>query len=159
MAQAARRGEAQAWAQTAAHYTGDDCLLWPFKAKMTSGYGSIKTSNPRKQVGVHRFVCELAKGPAPMTGMECAHSCGVKMCCNPKHLRWTTHVENEADKAIHGTKNTGSRNGAAKLTTADVLKIREQHCSGSSGRDLSRHYGVSPASISLIVNKHNWSWL
>lgn len=158
MSRVAKRGEAQAWARSAARHTGDDCLLWPFKAVGTNGYGTIRTAG-RKMVGAHRLVCKLAHGAPPSSGLECAHSCGIKLCCNPNHLRWTTHPENEADKARHGTNNIGSRNGAAKLTASAVWQIREKHARGASGRSLAKHYAVSPAAISLIVNGLNWAWL
>ena len=159
MARPAKWGEAQAWAREAAQYNGDDCLIWPFKAKMTSGYGSIKAANPRRQVGAHRFICELAKGPPPESRMECAHGCGVKMCCNPKHLRWATHRENDADKDAHGTRNIGIRNGSAKLTVEQVLRIRRLRAEGTSVHALAREHEMSPSSISLIANRINWSWL
>jgi hypothetical protein len=155
MSRKAMRGEARAWALAAAEHAGEECLLWPFSAMMTSGYGAIRIAN-RKMTGAHRFVCELAKGAPPSSKMDCAHSCGNKLCCNPKHLRWATHLENEADKAAHGTTNAGERNGQAKLSGADVAQIRARYSGGSSGASLSRLYGVSAASISLIVNGHHW---
>jgi hypothetical protein len=81
----------------------DDCILWPF-GDCGHGYGS--------QVGElgypHQFVCSKFHGPAP-TEHEVAHGCGNRKCINPKHLRWALHVENEADKFIHGTRKPSAR--------------------------------------------------
>ena len=50
----------------------------------------------------------------------------------------------------------GEGNLHAKLTTKEVLTIRE---SSASGVDLAHRFSVSPATISLIRNRHNWKHL
>lgn len=79
-------------------YDGDACLMWPFQWPECDYYPRIKYNG--KTVKVHRAVCLEAHGPAPEGKNEVAHSCGngIQGCCNPKHLRWATHVENMADR-------------------------------------------------------------
>ena len=156
MAKQANRGEVQEWLRSAASFDGDACLLWPFKSVSGSGYPSVRTTG-RRMDGAHRVVCATAYGPG--AGMECAHNCGNKMCCNPRHLRWATHRENERDKTEHGTTNAGARNGSAKLTEEAVVAVREQYLRGRTGSDLARAYGVTASCISHIVNGRNWSCL
>jgi hypothetical protein len=155
MARQANWGEAQAWAQTAARYTGDDCLPWPFKAN-TYGYGTMGVGG--KTVKATRYVCQLAHG-APVGRVDCAHSCGNRLCCNPRHLRWATRAENEADKRLHGRDNRGERHGATILTTNDVLAIRAARKAGERNGKLARQYGVSPGTICNIMSGASWAWL
>jgi len=64
-------------------------------------------------------------------------------------------LENESDKLLHGTTNTGERNGHAKLTMEDVRRIRL--LSGKISQDaLGEIFGVSQSSISLIVLGKIW---
>jgi hypothetical protein len=156
MGRSAKWGEAQAWALSAVHYTGDDCLLWPFKAT-TCGYGTMGVAG--KTVKTHRYVCELASGSPPQSDMDCAHSCHVSLCCNPRHLRWATRAENEADKKANGTDNRGARHGKTTLTSDDVLAIRAARKSGFSTGEIARRYNVTPGSISNIMSGVSWAWL
>lgn len=123
-----------------------DCIIWPF-TQHTNGYGSIGHG-----IRVHRLVCERAYGPPP-EAQDAAHSCGVKLCVNPRHLRWATRSENEADKERHGTKARGERSGRAKLTAADVAFIR---AASGTNREIARRFGISDVQVSAIRRGKSW---
>jgi len=71
-----------------------------------TGYGVIKVFG--RFVGAHRFSYELHKGPVP-DGMEILHSCDVKACINPDHLRAGSHAENMAEAGERGLMRGGDR--------------------------------------------------
>lgn len=156
MAYAAKWGEALAWARDAARYTGDDCLLWPFRATI-DGYGILGGSG--RTMRATRYVCEIAHGKPPMEHMDCAHSCHTPACCNPRHLRWATRAENEADKRLNGTDNRGERHGKTTLTASDVLAIRAARRAGVRNAELARRYSITRGSISNIMSGFSWAWL
>lgn len=54
----------------------------------------------------HRLSYELHKGPIP-DGLQILHSCDVKNCINPDHLRVGTHSENMAEAADRGRMRSG----------------------------------------------------
>ena len=90
--------------------SSDDCLIWPFAVRKSSGYAAYTYRSAGRKVSVdaHRFVCELAHGK-PIDDDQAAHSCGVKLCINPHHLRWATPQENMDDAKAHGTVRGGGR--------------------------------------------------
>lgn len=137
-------------------YTGDDCLLWPYKRR--SGYGEIGAK--RKLQYVHRLVCEHANGPPPTPTHEAAHSCGRGHdgCCSQKHLRWATPAENAHDRIAHGTEGYGEKNGFAKLTDADGQNIRSLR-GKKSQRAIAAMYGVTQPCVFKIQTGITWGHL
>lgn len=145
------------WIEDHIDHEGIDCLIWPF-SKNSHGYGQININGA--PVGAHRIMCEKTNGPAPTAEHEAAHNCGKGQlgCIHPKHLRWATSAENSADLYAHGTINRGERNGGAKLTEADILRIR-QLSQTQSHRELATMFGVSRWTIQDIIHRRNWGWL
>jgi hypothetical protein len=144
--------------EVALKYEGDDCLLWPY-AKANYGYGEIRFGGRkgRKQL-THRVICELAYGPPPNDKNDAAHSCGNRLCCNPQHIRWASRLENVADTRTHGTITRGERNGSAKLTEADVQRIRL--LKGSATEEvIAEHFGVTRGTINAVYRRKSWAWL
>jgi ribosomal protein L11 len=67
---------------------------------------------------------------------------------NAKYIQKGTEMKNVDRK--------GQKNNLAKLTTAQVLEIRELYKQGAKQVDLARDYGVIQGHISLIVNRKTW---
>lgn len=107
----------------------------------------------------HVIVCTEAHGPRPTPGHEAAHSCGVRRCVNPRHLRWATTAENHADKHAHGTDARGERNPAHRLTADQVVAIRSRLARGEHPKDLAAEHGVVPSTIQHIAAGTTWAWL
>lgn len=66
------------------------CNLWTGRVE-AKGYGRATIGG--KQVLIHRAVWEHFRGPVP-PGKQLDHTCGVKLCANPDHLRTVTAREN-----------------------------------------------------------------
>lgn len=143
--------------EVAVPYQGENCLTWPFSTR-AHGYGQIAYQG--KNWVASRLVCEMAQGSPPEPSYQAAHSCGNGHlgCVNPNHISWKTPKDNLADKAIHGTIQTGERNGAAKLTASDVSSIRRLH-GKVPRREIAEMFGCSAANISSIVRRLNWTHL
>lgn len=114
-------GETEKWCRAAAQYTGAECLLWPFKRVYPNGYGAYNTR--QLATTAHRFVCRLAHGEPPQPKLQAAHSCGNRLCCNPRHLRWATCRENLADRKAHGTLRAGDSHHNTVYSDATLSEL------------------------------------
>jgi hypothetical protein len=114
---------------------------------------NIYTAGQWRQLSVHRLVCETFIG---LSDLGVAHIDGDPANNQLDNLRWSTQVENEADKREHGRMLLGSRHHQAKLNETNVRTIREQRALGVSLAALANSYGVSRATISRIALRKTW---
>lgn len=136
----------------------EDCVRWPY-GRGPDGQGRVWIKGRPREAA--RVVCERAQGAPPTPQHEAAHSCGKghEGCINPRHIRWATHIDNEADKLIHGTLPQGQRHGKAKLTEQVVIEVRRRAATGLSLAALAREYGVSRQAIADVIRRRSWGWL
>lgn len=148
-------GARLAWLENNKGHEGSECLPWPYGTTI-AGYGQMRLDGV--SMPASRAMCILAHGRPSTDELEAAHSCGNPICCNPRHLRWATPTENNADKRGHGTHRCGESIPWAKLREDDVKEIRRCH-----GRDtisqLARRFGVSSGAIYGVVHGKSWAWL
>jgi hypothetical protein len=76
---------------------GEDC--WGWNASVDKGYGHIKIGS--KKLRLHRASWMLHVGEIP-SGSDVKHSCGNKICANPKHLFLTDAVEHSDANVLCG---------------------------------------------------------
>ncbi len=134
---------------------GPECILWPHSR--SRGYGVMKVEG--KPQAVHRLSCTQHHGPAPTPNHVAAHSCRNKHCFNPRHLRWATPKENQADRIADGTNLRGTDHPGCVLTESDVRHIRDEVSRGTTQQSLADHYGVSRSTVTAIVGGVTWAWL
>lgn len=133
--------------------TTDECILWPFST-YKNGYGQCWFSG--RLIPAHRAMAIVAIGNPPTPRHQAAHSCGVRTCVNPLHLRWMTQSQNELDKRRHGTAQIGERNGGARLRIPQVLHICSL-LSSLSDREIGPLFGVDRKTISAIRFGKTWT--
>ena len=103
----------------------------------------------------HRVAYREAFGPIPK-GMCVLHSCDVRGCVNPAHLRLGSNADNVRDKMERGrfVPMRGEANGNAKLTDAQVEEIRAKWIPHKvTQKMLAVQYGVTLEMISLILRR------
>lgn len=149
-------GEAQAFLESVLADRTDECISWPFS---TNVHGRPKVFADGRVRTAARVVCERVHGIPPTPEHEAAHSCGSGGCVNPRHLRWATRAENEADKLDHGTHNRGEQHNMVKLKESDVIDIRRRVAAGESQRAIAREYRLGQPTVSKIVRRERWAWL
>lgn len=85
-----------------------DCLIWT-GANTPAGYGIIIVGG--KNVYVYRWVWEREHGPIP-EGMQVDHfKCFNPACCEIRHLRLTTHKQNQENRKGAQRNGTSGHRG------------------------------------------------
>lgn len=132
----------------AANADHDQCVEWPFAVRASSGYGAMNVGlgAAKRNIDAHVYVCVLAHGDRPTAQHQAAHSCGRKLCCNGRHIRWATALENMADAVAHGTLRGGGRY-RPRLGPSDVAAIKNSRLSLVA---LGRAFGMDPAYIGRV---------
>jgi hypothetical protein len=131
-----------------------ECLEWT-GALTGSGYGFFDFK--RKQYLAHRASYTVYKGKIPK-GKMIRHMCHNPKCCNPKHLKTGTHLDNMQDAVKAGRNVRGENIYTAKLSENDVLEIRKNY--KNVKHDLhkaSEIYGVLPVTIQKVILRKTWT--
>lgn len=84
----------------------DTCWLWT--AGTTLGYATFGPTERARTVRGHRWIYEQLVGPIP-AGMELDHTCKIKSCVNPDHLRVTTRKQNSENRGARAGSLSGFR--------------------------------------------------
>ena len=128
----------------------DSCIPWPFGISK-NGYGAMIFEG--KQTTSHRVALVLSTGKNP-SDLQACHSCRLRCCVNPRHLRWGTPRENQLDRIKDGTHQIGRHNSNAVLTESQVLSI---YSDPRQGVTLADEYSVSSTAIYYIKQGKAWS--
>jgi len=108
---------------------------------------------------VSQLVGEAFHGERPFPKAVIAHRDGTRDNDTPENLYWTTHKQNHADRETHGRAPKGVKNGCAKLSEKDVLRIREMSSKGVRQNDIADIFGIASSMVSHIKTRRNWRHL
>lgn len=136
---------------------GDGCWEWTGSGPDT-GYGNIHVGGRNELT--HRYSWALANGEIPR-GLCVLHRCDNRKCVRPSHLFLGSKKDNTRDMFFKGRERNlgilkGQDHGGAKLTTEDVLRIREAAARGATHVSQAAEYGVDASLIGLIVRRKAW---
>ncbi|MCY0962603.1 HNH endonuclease signature motif containing protein [Streptomyces sp. H27-H5] len=141
----------------------DTCWLWKAH-KSPTGYGRFKLPGTEGAVvQAHRWSYEHHHGPVP-DGNVVMHTCDVRNCVNPTHLRTGTQGDNLKDMRDKG-RHVGNpegvrewmRTNAPKLTYELAEELRAEYAKGGiSQRELGERYGVSREHARDIIARKRW---
>ena len=125
------------------------CLLFDGD---TNCYGYPRTLIAGRPVYVHRLVCETYHGDE--RDRLAIHSCGIRNCINPDHLRWGSSADNYSDAVGHGTRRQ------RELTKTQVQLARALYDRGKNTvRELARAAGVRDVVIWNAVMRRSYKWV
>jgi len=132
---------------------------WEWTASLDGkGYGQI-TIKKGLLKRAHRVAWELIRGSIPKGQLLC-HRCDNKKCVNPDHLFLGTQRDNVQDMDSKGrrvnTPHYGEQHGMAKLTNAQVKRIKEFLAVGVEGVELASLFKISVSTISHIKRRRQW---
>lgn len=130
----------------------DSCWIWRGK-KTHMGYGDFRIG--RRSFRAHRVAYTLLIGPIP-EGLKLLHSCDVKACVNPDHLRPGTDADNSRDAILRDRRPNGARIANAKLNDESIMVIRTCAEFGASHTELAEAYGITVSNVGHIVKRRTW---
>jgi hypothetical protein len=117
------------------------------------GYLRVNLAGTIRQV--HHLVLLTFVGPMP-AGMQVRHLNGNSGDPRLVNLAYGTSADNRADMRMHGTVPQGEKHYKARLTSAEVIAIRQ---SRESKFILAKRYGVCPSTIGHIRTHRIWKHL
>jgi hypothetical protein len=106
---------------------------------------------------VHRLVAQAFMGDCP-PGMQVCHNDGNKLNNVADNLRYDTPAGNSADRIEHGTSRRGEDSPRAKLTVAQVHRIRRMGKTMGRKR-IAEAIGITEWAVRDILSGRNWGWL
>ena len=115
-----------------------------------AGYAVVALGR-RRRGRIANLLLDAFVGPRP-AGQECRHLDGDRSNDSLENLAWGTSAENTEDQRRHGTLIGGERHGMAKLTNADVDKIRRM-AGTMTQRKIGEIFGVSQCHVSDIIHE------
>ncbi len=127
-----------------------------------NGHGYLNTTLC-SQGQVRRFRTHVLVARAfvlnPESKPQVNHKDGNKANNYYENLEWATPSENQRHAVAAGLhmKLPGESNPQSKLTTAQVLQIREWRAKGCSLATLAAEYGVGIMQISRICSRKRWA--
>ncbi|MBF0170813.1 MAG: HNH endonuclease [Nitrospinae bacterium] len=137
--------------------TESGCWIWTGTVNNT-GYGLIMAS-PGKVKCAHVISYEIYVGEIPegdgFHGNCVLHSCDIRCCVNPNHLRIGTQSENIQDcvkrNRHYSPSLFGEQNPRSKLTNNQISEIRDIGKTRTQ-KQIAETYGVSQSHISEVLN-------
>lgn len=119
-----------------------------------SGY--LSTTLGYRTYGLHRLAYLTWVGDIP-EGRVILHTCDVRTCINPAHLRTATYKENSEDAASKDRIRHQESHWNQRLDRSTIIEIyRAAHIGSLSQKDIGAFYGVSQMTVSLIKRKKRW---
>ncbi len=148
------------------HKRNEPKMLTPTQDRY--GYLGIRLckNSVEKRFKIHRLVAQyFVENPNGYN--EVNHKDGDKTNNSFENLEWVTRSQNLRHAFDLGLKvgtggggmSKGESNGRHKLTTKEVLEIRQKYVFGSTlygSIALAKEYGVSKKTIQAIINNQTW---
>jgi len=117
---------------------------------------TIRVEGRKRNALAHRIIWEHVHGPSP-AGMQVNHRDGVKSNNRISNLELVTNSGNRRHAFATGLQPVGSALVHAKLTEADIPKIRDLLAQGVTKAHLAKAYGVSRKAIRQVAQGKSWA--
>lgn len=143
------------WIRERCEVDANGCWIWTGSVQ-SKGYPvcGIPGKRSRTQL-VHRLALAIKLGHR-VDGMS-IHSCDVRRCCNPDHLRDGSAHDNMRDAKERGRLRTGERNPSSRITAVQARDVKLMVDKGVPIATVSRATGIARHVVVDIANDATWS--
>ena len=134
---------------------------WPWKGSIGTNskfpYGRFRYND--RIDNAHRVSYILTYGELKDEENHICHKCDNPICVNPYHLFEGTRQDNMDDMAIKGRRAVmrGEESGRAKITAADVAKIKRLRAKGWTLKRIGKKMGITFGNVWKILNGYSWN--
>lgn len=147
--------EMRFWSKVNVRKAGQ-CWDWT-GSRRKSGHGQFLSRGLSTTVAP--AIALILTGTPRPKGQLALHHCDNPPCCNPNHLYFGTHQDNNNDAWSRERMPVGQDRHASILTNEQVLAIRKRSHEGELSKNLALEYGIHPTTISNIINGRRWKHL
>lgn len=129
-----------------------------FQSTAKGGYPTVDIyrKGVAQTVTIHRLVMLAFVGPAP-DGLEVCHGNGDPLDNRLENLRYDSRRANRADGIRLGEVPLGEDRVTAKLTWADVDRIREMALFGARHADVAAIFDIHRNHVGKILRREQWN--
>jgi len=117
---------------------------------------SLYKNNKRNIDRVHQLTAFHFIGKRP-SGYQINHKDCNKKNNRLRNLEYCTPLENTRHAIRHGLGGSGERNGMAKLTAKDVIKIRALVAKGETMKQVGKKFNISYQHVSDVSTNKRWA--
>jgi hypothetical protein len=121
---------------------------------------NVCKNGKRRKLALHILVAK-AFIPNPENKAQVNHIDGIKLNSHVSNLEWATHLENQHHATANGLRPHGELNGHSKLTTKEVLEIKNLLLTAKFGdqKEIAKRYNIGAGVISDIKTGRKWRHL
>lgn len=137
------------WIMSNSKRASSGCFEFQRSREKKKGYGRLHYQG--KVVGAHRLVLEHELGRSLRIGEQANHTCHNPKCVDPDHIYVGTQIDNIRDRVDAKRSHT-------ILKESDVRMIRALAAfTRLKAKDFAEVFGVSPTTISAIIQRKRWT--
>ena len=133
-----------------------DCMIWQ-GAKHRQGYAHVRVG--RKMMSAHRIIGLEIHGDAGDSGVhKFTQTCGNLLCCNPNHIKPTTHSEVCRRSYAKGERlpKSGKRR---RLSRDQIIAIRVEPFKYGCNTYLAKKFDTNVTTVRRIRNGESYAWV
>lgn len=140
----------------------DTCWYWEGKRFGVTDYGAFNMCvqswrGPAwRPESAHRVAMELTTGRPIPSGLHVLHSCDIRWCVRPDHLRLGTDADNKSDVIARRRMPRGTLHHNAKLSERQVLLLRKAYAKGTTMAVLATRAGVDLGTLWSLLKGRTW---
>ena len=129
----------------------DNC--WEWNGTVSNGSGVFYVNGKNIKAAV--FSWNMINGEVPL-GKFVYRTCNNRLCVRPEHLAVGTTKEITRHCVEHGKRARFKNGGKSRLSSEEVISIREEAGRGVSNKEIAKKYNISESYVGNITTNKTY---